>query len=284
MNRYPYHRYLRWLALEGESAKQIQGHVADLGFVRPRLEDLEEIVRTCTQGQMTNAYGAVESAQWRQHCDVEIFDEAQDSEDLDRCYSIVETAPLRALAERFLIERMALHHIATVLNLRANAKLTEESIRLFRDCFWDTKTLTSIDFRNYYTLGRIEREVPHDFVPIAQQPAAAAWEAGILPDDSELSTDDIVRSIQVASYMKFMKAVNDDTPGQDKFAVTWAKMAMQSSQMQRSKKIEKKQSDLPKMMTRVSYPSQTITTLQQIQEQERSDTVPETYLLPDSES
>lgn len=252
MNRYPYHRYLRWLALEGEPVDDICAHIEELGFVKPRRDDVEFIVRELTVGRAKDENGVVADAEWRSICDVEMFDAGQGTSDLDRCYWIVDTPVVRTLAEKALLDGLNLRQVTSVVNLRTRANVNEATIKLFRDGFWDSNELTSIEWSNYYRLGELHRERLSKDVPITQQVAAAAWAAGLVPEEEQLSTEDIVRSIQVSAYLQFAEASKKGDSGVA--AQRWASMALKASAMQRAKKIDKSQTALPLMKPRVHYP------------------------------
>lgn len=278
MNRYPYHRYCRWLALEGESPAALAAHIYSLGFIAPRREDVEIFVRTCMgPGVLRDADGRAASAAWRAACDVAMFDDLQGDRDLEQCYWLVETAPVRALCEKLLITGLSPRQVATVLNLRANAQVREEAVRLFRDGFWDVKTLTSLDFKRYYALGNRERPEPPSHVPLTQRVAAVAWDNGLVPTDEELSTDDIVRSIQVSAYLKYAECQKQTGADATTQAQRWATTALRASALQRAKKPETRQDELPGLKPRVHYPDSPVPTLAELAALDVPPPPPETY-------
>lgn len=241
----------------------IRAHIAGLGYAPPRMDDVDRVIRLSVTGRAVDANGAVTDTAWRESCGVGFFDEKQGEADLDECYMIVETAPVRALAEKLLLSGVTPVNVATILNLRANVRVSKDAVKMFRDGFWDVETLTSIDFRNYYELSRRERPERPRTAPLTQSAALVMYGEGMLPGEEELSTDDIVRSIQVASYVKFTEAQAKPNGSAD--AAKWANLALKASTMQRADKNKNKNSkQLPVLKPLVHYPSQEVPTLAEL--------------------
>lgn len=255
LSRYPYHRYLRYLILEGDGVDEISGHLADLGFTPPPADELRLLVDTLRTGRLM-------TAGWRRECDVVMFDD--DSRDLGTCYWLVETSVARAVAERLLLDGVNLRHCAQVLRIKFGREVSDEAVSLFRDGFWDTKTLTLIDFAAYYELGRGRKpDPPPKGVPLALRPAFAAWDNGVIPGEDELATDDIVRAIQVDAYMRYARASTIPSPQSQDEARKWAAIALKVSAV-KAKTLGKKRSDLPDLRPAVYYPAQHVPTLAEL--------------------
>ena len=242
----------------------IRDHLMGLGYAPPRMDDVERVIRLAVTGRAVDAHGVVTDVAWRQACGVGFFDDKQGEPELDECYMIVETGPVRALAEKLLLSGVTPVNVATVLNLRANVHVSKDGVKLFRDGFWDVESLTSIDFRNYYQLSRKERPERPKTAPLTQSAAMVMYSEGMLPGEDDLSTDDIVRSIQVASYVKFTEAQAKPNGSAD--AAKWANLALKASTMQRADKHKSKNSkQLPVLKPLVHYPDQDVPTIAELE-------------------
>lgn len=261
MNRYPYHRYLRYLVLEGDGVAEIQRHLEeDLSFIPPLTEDCEELIRTLKTGRLI-------TPEWREKCDVTILDE--ESDDMDGCDWILSTPKARAVVEKALLDGMSARHTATIVSLRFGRSVSERSASLYRRCFWDTEALSLIDFSNYFALkGKRAPEAPRG-IPLKMKSAFSAWEAGLIPDEEDLSTEDIVRTIQVDAFMHFKKASNIPSPRSQKEARDWAAVALRTSQIKaaaaaKMTKGDSSQESLPALKPAIYIPDHHIPTLAEL--------------------
>ncbi len=246
MTRYPYHRYLRYLVLEGDDAEEIRRHVVDLGFIPPTAEDVEFLRSTLVAGRLIDD-------EWRVRCEVDMF--AEQSPEMEQAHWIVETAAVRACVERALFDRVPVRHCATIATLKFGHTVTERAVGLFRRGWWDTEELSTLDFAAYFQLQGRRKPDPPEGVPLHLRPAAAAWAEGILPGEEDLSTDDIVRALQVDAFMHYERARMVPSPSMQDEARKWAVIALRTSQIRKPKgPAKKEQGDLPGLKPAVYYP------------------------------
>lgn len=245
MTRYPFHRYLKYLVLEGDDNQEIQNHLFDLGYVAPSTEDIEFLRETLVAGRLIDAA-------WRTACGVDMFD--SDSADLAQAHWIVETGLVRECIERALVEKIGVRHTATIATLRFGKSVTEAAVRFFRDGWWDTESLTLIDFAEYLALVGKKKPDPPLGVPLHMRAAAAAWAEGILPPEEDLSTDDIMRALQVDAFMQYERARVSMSPEARDEARKWAALALRTSQLRKPKSSKRDQPELPGMKPAVYYP------------------------------
>lgn len=247
MNRYPYHRYLRYLVIDGERTDEIQSHLSDLDYAPPTTEDVDFLRRTLVTGRI------VDDA-WRERCEVDMFEESSD--DMTMAHKIVETGVMRGVCERALLDRVPVRHVSTILTLKFGLRVTERAVSLFRRGWWDTETLSIIDFANYYRAKGDRKPDPPAGVPVHMRGAAAAWEHGILPAEDELSTEDIVRALQVDAFMHYERARMVPSPAMQNEARKWAALALKTSQIRAPKTVKTDQPSLPGLKAQVYYPEQ----------------------------
>lgn len=245
MTRYPFHRYLRYLILEGDDAVEVQRHIADLGYIPPTTEDIEFLRATLVTGHIVDAA-------WRTRCEVDMFDD--DSPEMSQAHWIVETGIVRACVERALFDKVSARHCALIVSLKFGHACSEQAIALFRRGWWDTETLTAIDFAHYFELQGRRKPDPPDGVPLHIRPAAAAWAQGVLPAEEDLSTDDIIRTLQVDSFMQYEQARVVPSPGSQDEARKWAIIALRTSQIRKPKSAKREQQELPGLKPKVYYP------------------------------
>lgn len=264
MNRYPYHRYLRYLVLEGDDVESIRRHIgAELGFFAPLEEDVQFLIDTLYAGRLI-------TEDWRKKNEVDLFEEA--GHDMEQAHWIVETGPARAVAEKALLDRVSARNTATILSMKFGLSyvITERAVSLFRRGWWDTESLTAVDFARYYRLRGERKPDPPPGVPLHMRPAAAAWAEGVLPDETELSTDDIVRSLQVDAFMHYERARSTPGAANQEEARKWAVIALRTSQLRKPKTPAKGagatgQGTLPGLKPAIYTPDQATPSIEDIQ-------------------
>lgn len=220
MRRYPYHRYLTYQVLNGESVDDIIENMEELEYIPPLQEDVEELRSILLRRRVTREV--------RERQEVLFFDEPSPS--LDQVFWIVETPPARTSAERLLLDRVHPKHVATIMSLKFNDKLTQKAIEMFRDGFWDTSVLTPIDFAEYFRLaGDRKPDPPPDTVSLKTRPAYAQWKHGLHPDEEELTPETMVREIQVDAFMKFKELASNADIDAQKMAKTYAELVLKTT-------------------------------------------------------
>lgn len=210
MNRYPYHRYLTYLVLEGE--EDIPGHLSALEYIPPLDEDVDEL-RTRLNRPVNRGL--------RKKYDVLFFDD----ENMDVVYWLVETVPARTCAERLLLDRVHPKHVATVLSLKFNEKVTEATVDRFRRGFWDTSVLTPTDFTAYFRMGG-ERKPDPPPGSLETRAHYSAWKEGLLPDEEALSPDSMIREVQVDAFMVYKRHLNQHD---HKTAIDFARLLLKTA-------------------------------------------------------
>lgn len=259
MTRVPYHRYLRYLVLAGDSADEITSHLLDLGYLPPPPEDIAFLRDTLVKGRLL-------TDEWRARCEVDMFDDT--SADMDQAHWLVETAPARVVAERALLDKVPQRHVATIVTLKFARTVSERAVSLFRRGWWDTEELTAVDFAAYLARAGTRKPDPPAGVPLHLRPAAAAWAQGILPPEEELSTDDIIRALQVDAFMHYERARTIPSPSKQEEARKWAQLALRVSQVRRPKASGKVggQQELPGLKPAVYYPDVQAPALEDIEQ------------------
>jgi hypothetical protein len=268
--RYPFHRYLRFLVLEGDGVDDIRRHIgAELDYLVPSHKEIEELIFTLVKGRI------VDDA-WRKKCDVEMF--LEESLDMTTCHWIVENGPARAAAERLLLEGVNSRHTAQVLTLKFNHQVSEHAVSLFRRGFWDVDTLSKIEFAEYYrAMGSRKPEPPP--APLKFRSAYTAWEHGELPDPEELTPDDMVRVIAVDAFMSYNKARSTPVRESQEEARRWASVVLKTAQVSkavggRGKGDDKGQPSLPGLRAEVYFPESHVPTLAELEAGEAGDSAP----------
>lgn len=202
MRRYPYHRYLTYLVLNGDAIDDIVDHVADLEFVPPARDDVVELRSALRRRRVT--------AEVRAHHDVTFFDD--ESPALDTAFWLVETPAPRTAVERLLLDRVPDKTIATIATLKFGRSISSGAVDTFRRGFWDTNALTPVDFSDYFRrAGSRKPDPPPEAVSLTTRPHYAAWKHGLHPDVSELSPDAMIREIQVDAFMMAKEAMSGAT-------------------------------------------------------------------------
>lgn len=245
MRPYPYHRYLTYRALNGDGVENIVEHLRALEYIPPLAEDVEEVI----------GRRRLVTRELRQRLGVAFFDDPG----MESVYWLVETPVARTAAERLLLDRVHPKHVATVLALRFNEKISEAVIDKFRDGFWDTVALTPIDFSNYFRLAHRDKpEPPPEAVSLITRPAYAAWKQGLQPDEKELSPDTIIREIQVDAFMRFKQMSDRNDPH---VAMEWAKLALRTAPARRALTAGKVGGPIPGLKPILEYPGHKTPTL-----------------------
>ena len=227
MNRYPYHRYLRYLILEGDDVHEICDHFVDLGYPAPRREDVAELVSSIRDGRMVDDH-------LREQHGVTFFDDGGPV--MVGMYLIVETPEVRTMTERLLLDRLPSSSIASILSFRFDERISAESVERFRDAFWDTVTLSNLDFFRYFNMtgGKVRQ---NKVGALKERPLISSWEEGLHPDEDSLSVDDMLRSVTVDSFMHFKKSQEIPTAENAAMARGWANTFMVAAKAGRAARL-----------------------------------------------
>lgn len=213
--------------LDGLEEEEIIEHLGqELDFIPPTSEDVRFLVSTLRVGKIIDD-------EYRKKCDVDLFDE--DSEDLRLAFWVVENEDVREAACRCLHDGISARNVGTILSMKFGKTITEGAVSIFRRGFWDTVGLTKIDFHHYFVLGNVHEPDPPS-VPLHMRTAAAAWDEGILPSEEDLSSDEIIRTIQVSSFMEFSRLRDSESPCDKKEMFKWASFALKASLVAKPKK------------------------------------------------
>jgi hypothetical protein len=224
VSRYPYHRYLTYLVLSGENTDDVISNLSDLEYVPPEAADVDAI-RDGFRGRLF-------TADLRESLGLSFFD--GDSSSTLHMFWIVETAAVRSCAEHLLLDRVDPDAVSTILGLKFGREVTRRGVEMFRDGFWDTTTLTAVDFTNYFRRGgKRKPDPPPSAVPLTQRPAYAAWAEGIIPDETQLPVEDMVRSISVDSYFRFKNLSSRPDVDSQRQALSFASMVLKTGTAQK---------------------------------------------------
>lgn len=246
MRRYPYHRYLTYQVLNGDDVDDVIGHMRDLEYAPPLSEDIEEMCGHLRRRRVTHAV--------RERHGVLFFDD----EAMDIVNWIVETPVARTCAERMLLDRVHPKHVATILGLKFGLRVSALAIDRFRDGFWDTATLTNVDFAEYFRLGGRRKPEPPP-TSLASRPAYSAWREGLIPDEEDLSPDAMIREIQVDAFMRY-KETSDRND--HKTAMDYAKLVLKTAPARKSLYEAKRTTgDVMAIKPLLKYPEETVATI-----------------------
>lgn len=243
MRRYPYHRYLTYRVLNGDTIADIIEHMVDLEYIPPLEDDVAELQQHLLRRRVTHEV--------RERERVLFFDD----EDMDTINWIVETTVARTCAERLLLDRVHPKHVATVLGLKFGCDVTAKAIDLFRDGFWDTSTLRATDFGEYFALGGGSKPKPPP-TSLTTRAAYSMWKQGLVPDEESLGPDTIVREIQVDAFMRF-KETRDRHD--HKRAIDWAKLALKTTPTHQA--LINKANKIPEVVPILETPERYVPTL-----------------------
>lgn len=254
MTRYPYHRYLAYQLLNGDDVDAVVAHMRDLEFVPPRRADVERL-----------AYDVAKASLAREDLRAELglgfFDEPGPS--LDAMFWLVETVAARAVAEKMLLDRVEPRVVAAVVGHKFNARVTVEAVDMFRNGFWDTVTLSPVDFAEYFHLGGQRKpDPPPTRVPLNQRPSYVSWSEGVVPDDDSLSVEDMIRNIAVDSYFQFKELASRQDTDSKRQALSFAGMVLKTAPtaMRKARKTDAP----PPLAPLLEYPQDTVPTIEEL--------------------
>ena len=265
MTRYPYHRYLRYQVLNGDSVVEIRRHMDDLGYFPPAEDDIREI--------QSSISGRLIDKELRERHGVTFFDDPSPS--LESVFWLVETAPARSCVERLLLDRVDTKKISIVIGIKFSQKIGQKAIELFRDGFWDTGTLTPVDFSKYFKLqNKNKPEIPPERVSLSGRPHYSAWESGLIPDDSELPVDEMIHEVMVDSFMQFKRLQSSGNPDDHKSAMAYAGLFLKTAPAKRKEKFasEGKGNKIPELRMIVEYPYSKVPTISELHREYADET------------
>ena len=247
MRPYPYHRYLTYRLVNGDTADEVIDHLHGLRYIPPTPGDVEELMGLHSRRVMT--------PDLRKRLGIGIFD----SKSMAPVYWLVETPGVRTAAERLLLDGVQPRHVATILSAKFDNRMTTSVVEMFRDGFWDTLALSRGDFSNYFHLGNLRfPEPPPESVSLATRSNYTAWKDGVYAGDDELGPDAIVREIQVDAFMRYKESVDRNDP---KTAMEWAKLALKTAPARRSIAESKVGTKIPDIKMILEYPNERVPTI-----------------------
>lgn len=223
--RYPYHRYLRYQLLEGDDVEEICEHMLALGYIRPREEDLRDMLGPIP------AYQIGDDEVKKEH-DVDFFDTPCPSR--DGMYSIVENDRVRTMAEKLLLDRVPNKDIATILGHNFGRQFDIKAVDMFQKGFWDTVHLSRLDFYNYFQLGGKGMPRERGAGTLDERSMMSAWREGVHPGDEDLSIDKMMKSLTVDSYFNFKENQSTPSPEKQDQARKWAGVFMRAASASKS--------------------------------------------------
>lgn len=253
MRKYPYHRYLTYQVLNGDSVEDIVEHMGDLEYVPPAAGDVEELRSLLLRKIVTS--------ERRKEHGVLFLDEQSPS--LDQVFWLVETPPARTCAERLLLDRVHPKHVATILGLKFNEKFTTKAVEMFRDAFWDTSVCTPVDFADYFRMARERKpDPPPESVSLTTRPHYAAWKQGHHPEEDELTPEAMVREIQVDAFMHFKELSAGPAKDMSK-AKAMAELVLKTAGARKSLADSRrgKSDGIPEIKPMLTYPTQDVPTI-----------------------
>jgi len=260
---YPYHRYMAYRLVSGDRPGEVCKNIEDLGFLPPKLSDVEKL-----RDNMTRA--RISGSDLFKELKLEVFERTGPS--ADAMYWIVETPAARASAEAMLIDRVDLKAVAAVLGHKFNARVTAESVEMFRDGFWDTVTLTPMDFSFYFRLGGKKKpEPPPERVPLSHREHYTSWRNGVVPGDEEISVEEMIRSIAVDSYFQFKELSSRPDPESRKQALSFASMVLKTAPVAMRKSSAKNGLQVPALAPILTYPADTALSLEDLEDAREDD-------------
>ena len=218
--RYPFHRYLRYLLLEGDDVDEIHEHIGNLGYIPPLKEDLQDML-----GPMS-AYQVVDDSVREEH-GVLFFDEPCPSR--DGMYRIVEEPRVRTLAEKLLLDKVPNRDVATILSHKFDGRFDIKAVNMFQSGFWDTVTLAPLDFYAYFQSGNRSMPMGGKAGTIDERGMLAAWREGVHPEDEELTIDKMMKSLTFDSYFQFKENQATPSPDKQEQARKWASVFMRAA-------------------------------------------------------
>ncbi len=254
MTRYPYHRYLAYQLLNGDDVSAVCRHMSDLEFTPPRAADVETLSREFARASMSRE-------NLRQTLRLGFFDEP--SQALDAMFWLVETVAARRVAERMLFDRVSAGVVAAVVGHKFDARVSVEAVEMFRDGFWDTITLSPVDFAEYFHLGGARKpDPPPTRVPLSQRPSYTSWSEGLVPGDDELSVEDMIRNIAVDSYFQFKELSSRQDVDSKRQALVFAGMVLKTAPtaMRKARKTDAP----PPLAPLLSYPEDNVPTIEEL--------------------
>jgi hypothetical protein len=254
VTRYPYHRYLAYQLLNGDDVDAVISHMRDLEFIAPRRPDVEKL-----SADISRSHLAGENL--RQAMRLEFFDDAGPS--LEAMFWLVETMSARSVAERMLLDRVDTKTVAAVLAHKFDVRVSVDAVEKFRDGFWDTVTLSPVDFAEYFHIGgRRKPDPPPTRVPLNQRPSYVSWSEGVVPDDDSLSVEDMIRNIAVDSYFQFKELSSRPDVDSKRQALSFAGMVLKTAPTALRK--TRKNEAPPPLAPLLEYPQDTVPTVEEL--------------------
>jgi hypothetical protein len=173
-----------------------------------------------------SVYLAVDDDVKKEH-GVLFFDE--DCPSRDGMYDIVENASVRTLAEKLLLERVPNKDIATILGHKFDKSFDIKAVNLFQSGFWDTVTLSSLDFHAYFRMGNKPLPRSGKAGTLDEKGMMAAWREGVHPESEELTIDKMMQSLTFDSYFQFKENQATPSPEKQDQARKWATVFMRAA-------------------------------------------------------
>lgn len=254
--RYPYHRYLAYRLLSGDSVDDLRAHIRDLEYHPPSRDDVVAMDNEISRLQLSGRDP-------RKEMGLEFFDRQGPS--TTAMYWLVETPLARGVAEKMLLDRVDTRAVASVLGYKFDTRVTVESVNMFRDGFWDTINLGPVDFAAYFhAAGKRKPDPPPSLVPLTQRPHYSGWSQGHLPTEDDLSVEEMIRNIAVDSYFRFKELSSRPDVDSQRQALGFAGMVLKTAPTAMRKANAKRADDVPALMPLLTYPQDSVPTIEEL--------------------
>lgn len=254
--RYPYHRYLAYRLLSGDSVDDLRAHIRDLEYCPPSREEIAAVDNDLSRMRLS-------SVDPRKELGLEFFDRQGPS--ITAMYWLVETPLARGVAEKMLLDRVDTRVVASVIGYKFDTRVTVEAVNMFRDGFWDTINLGPVDFATYFhAAGQRKPDPPPSLVPLTQRPQYSGWSQGFVPTEEDLSVEEMIRNIAVDSYFRFKELSSKSDVDSQKQALGFAGMVLKTAPTAMRKANAKRVDDVPALMPLLTYPQDTVPTIEEL--------------------
>lgn len=200
MSAYPYQRFLDQLCREGRDTEDIIESLEAFGFKPPEPDVVD--------GLKTDLSGTDD-------------DDLFNSEELSIAIGLLDDDDavdyVKGSAQSLDDEE-----IAEVVRRKFGIILTEDSVKAFRDAFWDLESMGQMEAILYFS-GSDEIERPRENVPIDQVTRKYAWEDG---EEIVLGKEEIYSQLELDAYFKYKKSLDIATPASQAEARKWGEFLM----------------------------------------------------------
>jgi hypothetical protein len=231
----PFHRHLKWLALEGLSAKDIQSYYDNVQMAQPTDAQVAAITEEAgkmlmppiTRRRLTRKLHAPEDqAVWQRHGMEEIYLHQMGVKPWVEIGPLLNHPVMRVAIECCLVAKLTHEEISQLLPSVYTLPLSPESVAIYVKYFFDHTNMARSDWQAYLNQISDDRHTHTRLFAALTRPQEEVLHMVGLP--SRLKFGTMLKNIMNTAYYRHEHYARQQTPEAQEEARKWAKVTIEA--------------------------------------------------------